>query len=653
MLAGSALLLRRTAQSTARQCHNDQQRRNLTATTPFKRALSKRQLEGGGTAETVVRPPVAPSSGGGSSMRPADVEGSLGGGSGFKGGGGSGGGGILLPLLALAGGGVGAAYYFDAIPWEYLPDATRSTKKGYDEMDAVPAPPKKMVGEGIAREKHLREVVEEVMTKREQDANDSTVVVAPPELPAGEATVPPPTKEDEVAKLVEASKEEHAQWDAAPVTATASSAAVSEGEESIGASDPAPPASDPTPSPATVADALSELRSSPSSSPSTPRVSRTLEAANAAFRADLDGLSEYLDDVDGLSAPQLRARIAQLDAEMRNRTKWEASRLKEFLTMKEKEMEGRYLEILQNQRLEFEDMLARRMREQEDVITRHANAALAAKEEGIQGLMKAANDAREKEIEDVLAKETKVVAEKLELDFQQRLQDELASMKQAHAVELDGYNSKMTILHDKIEALEGRLEVSRAYESGSKRAHRVSAAALALANKLEAGEAAAVELAALEGAAGDDGVIASAVGMIPRSANRGVPTLVDLQATFDENYRIGREAAMVPEGRAGLSGQLLGMLFAKLSVPPSSDAVPKSEEEGNVADGILSLARMYVHLGDLEKAVEQLNRLKGQTAYVMSDWKTKASDRVSTERALKIIKLECALLNKDMVRSES
>ncbi len=113
------------------------------------------------------------------------------------------------------------------------------------------------------------------------------------------------------------------------------------------------------------------------------------------------------------------------------------------------------------------------------------------------------------------------------------------------------------------------------------------------------------------------------------------------------------QAAMVPEGRAGLSGQLLGMLFAKLSVPPSSDAVPKSEEEGNVADGILSLARMYVHLGDLEKAVEQLNRLKGQTAYVMSDWKTKAADRVSTERALKIIKLECALLNRDMVRSES
>jgi len=140
------------------------------------------------------------------------------------------------------------------------------------------------------------------------------------------------------------------------------------------------------------------------------------------------------------------------------------------------------------------------------------------------------------------------------------------------------------------------------------------------------------------------------VTMIPTRANHGgVPTVSELQVKFDESYGVGREAAMVPEGRAGLEGQLLGKLFAKLSVPPSPDAVPTTEEEGSVSDGILSLARRYVQLGDLEKAVDQLNRLKGQTAYVMNDWKCMASDRVSTERALKTIKLECALLNKDLV----
>ena len=52
-----------------------------------------------------------------------------------------------------------------------------------------------------------------------------------------------------------------------------------------------------------------------------------------------------------------------------------------------------------------------------------------------------------------------------------------------------------------------------------------------------------------------------------------MPTLADLQASFDETYRVGRQAAMVPEGRGGLEGQLMGMLFAKLAVPPSPEGL--------------------------------------------------------------------------------
>jgi hypothetical protein len=110
------------------------------------------------------------------------------------------------------------------------------------------------------------------------------------------------------------------------------------------------------------------------------------------------------------------------------------------------------------------------------------------------------------------------------------------------------------------------------------------------------------------------------------------------------------QAAMVPEGRSGLEGQLLGMLFAKLSVPPSPETSSSDETDpAIISDSILSMARKYVQNGDLEKAVETLNKLKGQTAYVMNDWKSKAMDRVATERALKVIKLECALLNKELV----
>jgi hypothetical protein len=108
---------------------------------------------------------------------------------------------------------------------------------------------------------------------------------------------------------------------------------------------------------------------------------------------------------------------------------------------------------------------------------------------------------------------------------------------------------------------------------------------------------------------------------------------------------------MVPEGRSGLGGQLLGMFFAKLSVPPSPETSSSSEETDPaiLSDSILSMARQYVQSGDLERAIQTLDKLKGQTAYVMNDWKKNAMDRVATERALKVIKLECALLNKDLV----
>ena len=105
---------------------------------------------------------------------------------------------------------------------------------------------------------------------------------------------------------------------------------------------------------------------------------------------------------------------------------------------------------------------------------------------------------------------------------------------------------------------------------------------------------------------------------------------------------------MVPEGRSGLEGQLLGMVFAKLSVPPS-ETLADETDQAVISDSILFMARKHVQNGDLEKAVETLDKLKGQAAFVMNDWKSKAMDRVATERALKVIKLECALLNKELV----
>ena len=579
-------------------------------------------------------PSVAAKGVGGSTTKPADVATSV-----PSGGGSGAGAGALLPLLALAGVGVGGAYYNGLIPEEYLPDIL----KGGGESTA---PSSKKKDEVVKVAKELKEVVDEV-TK-----DGALAVVEAEQSPPTTTSVDENEKEEEDEEVSLEHPENGNRVDIDKINTYYEAVNVGRAKQAEqDAHEAATKATqyneyetvvDPMSALTTAANAMSELQST-----NTLENSQTLAAARAALRSDLD--ADYFADLDKLSDSELRVRVVQLATEMSDRTKWEAVRLKEFLSMKEKEVGDKYLDILQKQRLEFESLLAQKLREQEDVITRQANAALAAKEESIQGLMKATSDAREQEVKDILANETKRITNELELDYQQKLQNELAQMKSNHATELEKHVETMTGLKEKLSMMESRLEVSRNYESGSKKAHRVSAAALALANKLEGSDGAAVELAALKGAAGEEGVIASAVTMIPKSADGGVPTVAELQVKFDESYKVGREAAMVPEGRAGLEGQLLGKLFAKLSVPPSPDAVPTTEEEGSVADGILSLARQYVQLGDLEKAVAQLDRLTGQTAYVMNDWKSMASDRVSTERALKVIKLECALLNKDLV----
>ena len=657
------MLLSRTLRRTTATALQQQQQRRALVTSSQKRALNKTQLEGTKETTPATATAVVPSlSSSSSSSRAASPPSGVaaaaaeGGASSSSAGGGGGGGGLGkfgLPLLLVGGAGGGTLYM-----------ANQSNMSPYDYVMSVTG------GGGVGKKKEKDAQLVSAMEEAVQGIKKSIKKEeeSPPATPAADVATAVETvngvvqaeEEEEIVSLehpengnrvdidkissfyqtvnenhAKQQQQQQADLDAAQESATKATQ-YNESNETTQHN------TDPTIALTTASAAMSELQSNQSL-----QNSKTLSAAQAALRSDLD--RQYFSDLETLSLTELRTRVVQLATEMSDRTKWEAVRLKEFLAMKEKEVGDNYLDILQKQRLEFESMLARKLREQEDVITRQANAALQAKEDSIANLLRATTEAREQETQDVLSNEMKRMTEEMELEYTSKLQSELAKMKQAYASDLEKYGSVMEQLQGKLELLSSRLEVSQNYESGSKKAHRVSAAALALASKLEVGEGAAVEIAALKGAAGGEGVIASAVGMIPPTADKGVPTVAELQVAFDKSYVVGRQAAMVPEGRAGLEGQLMGMLFAKLSVPPSPDAVPTSDEKGNVTDGVLSLARKYVKLGDLEKAVEQLSKLKGQAAYVMNDWKSQAADRVSTERALKVIKLECALLNKELV----
>jgi len=215
-------------------------------------------------------------------------------------------------------------------------------------------------------------------------------------------------------------------------------------------------------------------------------------------------------------------------------------------------------------------------------------------------------------------------------------------------------------LKERLKEAEHLMEISRNFESGSQRAHRVSAAALALAEKMETSLGAEVEVAALKEASHENGVIAAALTKIPKSIKSGVPTLPELQASFDKVYDVGRQAAHVPTGQKGLEGQLAGMLFAKLTVPPSHDSLPPPPPpedstgtgskiiDSKMTEYILARAKHYVKVGELQEAVDELDKLQGQTSFTVRDWKAYANDRIAVEKALKVIKMECAILNKNM-----
>lgn len=309
---------------------------------------------------------------------------------------------------------------------------------------------------------------------------------------------------------------------------------------------------------------------------------------------------------------------------------------------------------MQKQRLEFEDLLARRLREQEYQLTKQANDAIDARDKSIESVINAAADAQQAEHEAALKSTEERLERELNAKYESEFGHKLAETKAQFTTELEEKLDAIKKLTERLQTIEQNLEISRNFESGSQRAHRVSAAALALAEKMETSKGALEEYVALKSAAVENGVIASALDKVPNAVKAGIPTLSELQTSFEDSHKTARQAAYVPSGQSGVEGQFAGILFANLAVQPSPDALPPAEsesgdiQEGKMADLILARAKKNVQLGELQEAVNELDKLKGQVSFTINDWKVAAMDRIAVDQALKVIKLECALMNKSM-----
>ena len=168
------------------------------------------------------------------------------------------------------------------------------------------------------------------------------------------------------------------------------------------------------------------------------------------------------------------------------------------------------------------------MREQEDRLTQQSNARLQENENSIQSLMEAAANTQNLEhsvkidsITDRLQKEYNI---KYEADYGAKL----AEGKHSFVKELE---EKVKVIEESVQRLrilEQLLTVSRNFEDGSQRAHRVSLAALALVEKMKSSTGARKEFAALKYVASENVVIASDLSQLPTSTEDDVPTLSEL-----------------------------------------------------------------------------------------------------------------------------
>lgn len=310
---------------------------------------------------------------------------------------------------------------------------------------------------------------------------------------------------------------------------------------------------------------------------------------------------------------------------------------------------------MQKQRLEFEDLLAQRLREQEHALRSQLEAALREKDASIQSLVTAALQAQKDEFEQEKETFEKVTRAELQQSLEETYAQQMEQLKTTTAADLEEKVTALQALAAQVEELQEALSHQKTHQEGSVQAHKLSAAALNLSERLATNQPAGAEIKALQAVAGP-GVIATAVATIPPAVHtEGVATLAELQTWFEDIYTKVRQAALVPAGRPGLEGQIAGRLLASLKFAPQAtddddddDEKTSTPAKTSDAEVILAKARRCVQKGDLTAAVALVETLPGQAALTLADWKTETLNRILVDKAVKVIKLECALLNESL-----
>ncbi|CAM9760200.1 unnamed protein product [Chrysoparadoxa australica] len=343
------------------------------------------------------------------------------------------------------------------------------------------------------------------------------------------------------------------------------------------------------------------------------------QATSAALRMELE--ATLLKDLEELDEKGLRYRIIQLAAEMQERTKWEALRLHEALKRTEEEASTRYLALMSE--------MTDKMQAQYSQLVLEAEQRVRSE---VQGDF-------QKEFQRQLDQDRQRVQTVVEA----RLADEKHKLMEQVAEDSMRRQADLDVLAEKVRAVQAAWDGQQQADGMSQKIHKITAAALALAEAFSTSGPLGAELDALKVLSAGDELLGTALSSIPApAAKSGIPTVEQLRVRFDTVHKECRKAVLVPHEAKGLSGQILGSVLAAVTVEPSQPMAGDNPED------VLTRAKQKLDLGNLGQAVEELEKLQGLAAYTVSDWVAEAKGRLSADQALNVIRMHTALLNKSL-----
>ena len=137
------------------------------------------------------------------------------------------------------------------------------------------------------------------------------------------------------------------------------------------------------------------------------------------------------------------------------------------------------------------------------------------------------------------------------------------------------------------------------------------------------------ELDGLKAVVGDKAALEEPIGVLEPLADKGVPSLIELRASFPE---VAREVSRVQADWTGEDwvDKALSRATSLVSVRKTGEAA--MADQGN--DGAIAQAEAALVLGDVRAAVKALERLEGPPAKAATSWVEKAQKRLDAQEAL-------------------